>query len=62
MAYSPDGICARLRYDVVALEWRWQVEAKGSSLGEWAVDAGTSATHTGALTAAATAITARLDN
>ena len=60
MAYTNESMSVRLRYDVVALEWRWQVEARGSAIGEFAIDNGSAATHTDALTAAATAITNRL--
>ena len=60
MAYTNDGIKVRVTYDALALEWRWQVEARGSAIGEFAIDNGSAATHTDALTAAATAITNRL--
>lgn len=60
MAYTNESMNIRIKYDAIALEWRWQVEARGSALNEFAIDAGSAATHTDALTAAGTAITNRL--
>jgi|TARA_B100000035_G_scaffold234331_1_gene202629 hypothetical protein len=60
MAYTNESIKIRVSFDSVSLEWRWQVIANGTALGEIAADTGACATHTEALAAVDAAITARL--
>jgi hypothetical protein len=60
MAYTAQGIKARLKYKINTSEWRWDVESNGTESGEVAYDSGTASTHSDALTAMSAAISSRL--
>lgn len=60
MAYTAQGIKARLKYKVDTSEWRWDVEASGTETNEYEYSSGLAESYGDALAAMNAAITNRL--